>query len=95
MNDLPALIASAGGMTGVAGAFAMLLRANLLKDKLLAEVMKEQGEATRAAARADYAVALALQRLEQKMGLPPSSAIDPQPTAPPPTPTTPPTGGQV
>lgn len=91
MTDLPALIASAGGMTGVAGAFAMLLRANLLKDKLLAEVMKEQGEATRAAARADYAVALALQRLEQKMGLNPSTTVDPQLAAPAPAPT----GGQV
>ena len=89
MTDLPALIASAGGMTGIATAFAMLLRANLLKDKLLAELMKENVDATRAAARADYAVALALQRLEQKMGLAPSATVDPQLAAPAPA------GGQV
>lgn len=95
MTDLPALIASAGGMTGVAGAFAMLLRANLLKDKLLAEVMKEQVDATRAAARADYAVALALQQLQQKVGLDPAPIVDPQPPTPTPAPTPPPGGGQV
>lgn len=79
MSDLPALIASAGGMAGVGGAFAALLRANLLKDKLFAEHMKEMLEATKAGARADYAVAAALQRIEQKLGLAPSNAGAPQP----------------
>lgn len=78
MSDLPALIASAGGMAGVAGAFAALLRANLLKDKLFAEHMREMLEATKAGARADYAVAAALQRLEQKVGVTPSGAGSPQ-----------------
>jgi hypothetical protein len=82
MTDLPALIASAGVVTGVGAAFAALLRANLLKDKLFAEHMKEMLEATKAGARADYAVASALQRLEQKVGVPPSGAGSPQPTPP-------------
>ena len=79
MSDIPALIASAGVVTGIGGAFAALLRANLLKDKLFAEHMKEMLEATKAGARADYAVASALQRIEQKLGLAPSNAGAPPP----------------
>lgn len=78
MTDIVTLVLSSGIMTGIGTAFAFLLRANLAKDKLLAEILKEQGEATRQGARADYAVALALQRIEQKMGLTPSVGVDPQ-----------------
>lgn len=79
MSDLSALIGTAGFGSGIVTAFGLLLRANILKDKLFAEHMKEMLEATKAGARADYAVASALQRIEQKLGLAPSNAGAPQP----------------
>lgn len=83
MNDVPTLIASGGVITGIGAAFAALLRANLLKDKLVNELVKDMLEATKAGARADYAVAAALQRIEQKMGLAPSNAGAPATVQPP------------
>lgn len=82
MNDIVTLVLSSGIVTGIGTAFAFLLRANLLKDKLFAEHMREMLEATKAGARADYAVASALQRLEHKVGVPPSGAGSPQPAPP-------------
>lgn len=74
VSDIPTLIASGGVITGIGAAFAALLRANLLKDKLVNELVRDMLEATKAGARADYAVAAALQRIEQKLGLVPSNA---------------------
>jgi len=96
VNDLPTLIASGGFGTGVLTAFGLLLRSMLMKDKILTEHMKEMLEATKASARADYAVAAALGRIEQKLGLSPSGAGSPPAPSPSPAPTpAPSSGGQV
>jgi hypothetical protein len=74
MSDLPGLLATGGFGAAVLSAFIALLRTNVMQQRLFAEHMKDMLEATKAGARADYAVAAALQRIEHRMGLPPSNA---------------------